>query len=268
MDAKLLQEKFARMGARLRVGAPKGRAPVRNLPLTLDVGRDADGEFFDVALRPGTPVDVNVLQVLRRERHLLLQARTERENFLYLCGHDERHWFVAAVPEGRGASNVATAMEALKPPEVLAAQARQSLNGKERRQRKNAAYRRQGEWFFLPDALLKVDKRSVLVNEPLSRGTGSKPHIAEYCYRQGGETVHVCAEYPTGLRPEDYRRVLAERPEAKKWPWRVMRRNAVVFVKGRISHPDHDTIVLHVWHRVLMNTESQARAMQHVVFLD
>jgi hypothetical protein len=43
---------------------------------------------------------------------------------------------------------------------------------------------------------------------------------------------------------------------------------ADVFAKGAIRHPDHATIDLAGWHRVLMNTEQHARAMQHVVFLD
>ena len=53
-----------------------------------------------------------------------------------------------------------------------------------------------------------------------------------------------------------------------RWVWRVMRRNPQVYVKGRISHADHKTIVLPGWHRVLMNTENQAAAMSHVAFLD
>jgi Ca2+-binding RTX toxin-like protein len=91
-------------------------------------------------------------------------------------------------------------MEALKPPEVLEAQRRQGLKGKDRRRRKNAAYVRQGEWFFLPAPKLHVDKKLVLCREPLSRGTGSKPHWAEFLYRTGGETVYVCDAYPQGLR--------------------------------------------------------------------
>ena len=41
----------------------------------------------------------------------------------FLCGHDERHWFVAGVPERAPVSNVVTAMEALKP-DVVRAQER------------------------------------------------------------------------------------------------------------------------------------------------
>lgn len=47
-----------------------------------------------------------------------------------------------------------------------------------------------------------------------------------------------------------------------------MVRGADVFAMGRVSHPDHATVVLRGWHRVLMNTERDARAMRHVAFLD
>jgi hypothetical protein len=267
MDPNLLEAKFARMGARLALAPTAGPRPGRpDLPLALDIRRDADGEYFDVRVRPGVAVDV--LDLRRRERHLLLRARDGADSHLFLCGHDERHWFVAAVPERARASNVATAMEALKPPEVLEAQARQGVNGRNRRRRKNAAYRRQGEWFFLPAPQLQVPKALILRNEPLSRGNGGKPHWAELCYRQGGETVYVCGRYPAGLTAAEYNRLVASKPKAKEWGWRVMRRNAEVHVKGRISHPDHRTLGLYVWHKVVMNTEGQAQAMRHVVFLD
>ncbi len=47
-----------------------------------------------------------------------------------------------------------------------------------------------------------------------------------------------------------------------------MRRNPDTYVKGRIRHPDHRTVVLSDWHWVAMNTESQAPSMRNVVFLD
>ena len=47
-----------------------------------------------------------------------------------------------------------------------------------------------------------------------------------------------------------------------------MRRNPEAYVKGHLRHDDHATIRLDVWHRVVLNTEGQARAMRHVVFLD
>lgn len=266
MAVNLLQAKFARMGARLRIkptGFWRGK-----LPVALDVRSDANGEFFDIELR-SKDVDVDVLDLRKREQHLLLRTRTNGDSDLYLCGHDERHWFVAAIPEQAGSvTNVFSAMEALKPPEVLEAQRRQGIKGKDRLRRKNAAYVRQGEWFFLPAPKLHVEKKLVLCNEPLSRGTGSKPHWAEFLYRTGGETVYVCDTYPQGLRWEKYYQLIRDRPRAKSWNWRRMQLNAEAYVKGKISHPDHKTIELYVWHEVLMNTEGQSRAMRHVVFLD
>jgi len=47
-----------------------------------------------------------------------------------------------------------------------------------------------GEWFFVRRKISKPILR-VLRYEPLSRGNGSKPHWAEFCYRSGGETVYV-----------------------------------------------------------------------------
>jgi hypothetical protein len=81
-------------------------------------------------------------------------------------------------------------MEALKPAEVRAAQAQQGVKGKDRR-RKNAAYRRQGEWFFLPAPHLKVDKKLIVRDEPLSRGNGGKPHWAESCCFRCAAISHI-----------------------------------------------------------------------------
>jgi hypothetical protein len=266
MNAEMLKTRFARMGARLQVGELMQNS---NQPLTLDIRTDANGEFFDVRCRRAGRVELDVVDLRRRERHLLLKASEPRGEHFYLCGHDELHWFVAGIPEQAGRlNNVFAAVEALKPPEVLAAQRRQGVKGKDRQRRKNAAYVRQGEWFFLPAPDLHVEKKAILRNEPLSRGNGSKPHWAEYLYRSGGEPVYVCNEYPQGLRLGAYVQLLRDKPRAKTWNWRRMVRNPEAYVKGQISHPDHKTISLHVWHKVLMNTEGQSQAVRHVVFLD
>jgi hypothetical protein len=269
MNAALLHTRFARMGARLQLGELVRPGPRRNQPLTLDIGSDDKGEFFDVRVRPSTDLDLDVVDLRRRDRHLLLRAHAGKTSHFYLCGHDELHWFVAAIPERTGALNsVAGAMEALKPLEVLEAQRRQGVKGKDRQRRKNAAYVRQGEWFFLPAPHLHVMKTEVLLNEPLSRGEGSKPHWAEFLYRRGGQSVYVCNEYPAGITPAAYFDLLRAKPRAKTWNWRWMVRNPEAYVKGKVSHPDHKTIVLQVWHKVVMNTEGQSQAMRHVVFLD
>jgi hypothetical protein len=87
----------------------------------------------------------------------------------------------------------------------------------------------------------------------------------EHAFRQGGETVYVNRTHPNGLTEAEYRAL----PEKKRrGSWQKMVRDAAVYAKGAVRHPDHATVVLPVWHRVLMNTEQRARAMQHVAFLD
>jgi hypothetical protein len=269
IDQGILETKFARIGARLKVSGDLSRRRLSSgIPITLDVRGDRQGEFFEVIRRPEAEAEVQVLDVQPADRHLLLMVRERGEKHKFLCGHDERHWFVAAVPESAPVGTVRQAKEALKPAEVQSAQARLGLRTEARNRRKNAAYRRQGEWFFIPAPGLEVDEKLVLRDEPITRGNGGKPHWVDFCYRSGGETVYVCRRYPNGLTGAQYRRILEDQPKAKGWGWRSMVRNAEVYVRGRIRHADHQTITLHGWHQVLMNTENQARAMRNVAFLD
>ena len=268
MDTDFLTSKFLRIGARLKVANRPQRRFRTVVDVSLDIGSDRRGEFFEITPRPGTAAEVSVLDVQPADRHLLLMVREGSEKHKYLCGHDERHWFVAGIPEKAAVGTVRQAKEALKPAEVHIAQSRRHLRGKARNRRKNTAFVRQGEWFFLPVTDLVVDNTLVLRNEPLQRGNGGKAHWAEYCYRTGGETVYVCGRHPQGLTATKYGDILRSNAQAKKWNWRMMLRNPGVYVRGHIRHPDHKTIMLHGWHQVVMNTENQSRAMRNVVFLD
>jgi hypothetical protein len=268
MNTHLLDSKFARIGARLKVTDQPTRRGRTAGTVTLDVQADRHGEFFEIVRPPGADAEVAVLDARPADRHLLLLVREGKEKSKFLCGHDERHWFVAGIPEAAPVGTVGQAKEALKPTEVHAAQARHRLKAKARGRRKNAAYVRQGEWFFLPVADLAVNEKLVLRDEPLTRGSGGKPHWVEFCYRTGGETVHVCPRHPNGVTEAQYRKIVAGNPKAKGWGWRTMRRNPGVYAKGRVRHPDHATITLHGWHRVVMNTEGQSKAMRNVAFLD
>lgn len=269
MDTTDLLTKFARIGARIKVAnRPTRRFRPPAGVLSLDVQADRNGEFFEVVSPGGTSPEVAVIDVQPADRHLLLLVREGGEKHKFLCGHDERHWFVAAVPETAPVGTVRQAKEALKPFEVQVAQGRQGLRAEARNRRKNAAYRRQGEWFFLPVPGFTVGEALVLHNEPLRRGNGGKPHWVESCYRTGGEMVHVCSRHPNGVTPSQHEKILANNPKAKGWNWQAMRRNPGVYVRGSVRHADHKTIVLHGWHRVLMNTEGQSSAMRNVAFLD
>jgi hypothetical protein len=269
MDTTNLLTKFARIGARIKIAdQPSRRFQAVSGVITLDVRTDREGEFFEVVQPPGVDPEVAVLDVRPADRHLLLMVREGGEKHKFLCGHDERHWFVAAVPESAPVGTVVQAKEALKPAEVRTAQARRGLGAEAGNRRKNQAFRRQGEWFFLPAPDMLVNERFVLRNEPLQRGNGGKPHWVDFCYRTGGDQVYVCSRFPNGVTEVDYRRLIAANPAAKMWGWRSMQRNAGVYVRGHVRHADHRTIVLHGWHRVLMNTEGESRALRNVAFLD
>jgi hypothetical protein len=158
-------------------------------------------------------------------------------------------------------------MGALQPKDVREALARSHVSSRKRYARKNRAFRRQGEWFFVPEPSFVVDEKLVLRNEPLRRGAG-KPHLVEELFRSGGETVHVCSRHPNGITPDEYGSILRRHPDAARWGWRVMSRNPGVYARGTVRHGDHATMTLPFWHRVIMNTETQSRTMANVAFLD
>jgi hypothetical protein len=256
-----VNDKFEKMGARVKVTVD------RLATLRVDIRRDRVGEYFD--LRHGADTDVHVLDVRARDAHLLLMASQqnagERIKSKFLCGHDERSWFVAAIPEAAHAKNVQDAMDALKPPEVWEAMRQFGVPLNRRDRRKTAAFTRQGEWFFLPRPWLQVGEKVALKDEPIRRGAG-KPHMCQYLFRQGGQQVYVCPKFPNGLTRAQYEALPQQQRD--KYAWRIMTRDARVYVKGRIRHPDHATVRLAYWHQVVMNMETKARAMREVAFLD
>jgi hypothetical protein len=279
MNTKHVESKFAEIGARLKVLEIPARQPivfrrlsrpVSRTDYAVDIRSDERGQFFQLRVPDSIrhAIEVTVMQAEPKKRHLLLLVRKTADKpqlDRFLCGHDEREWFVAAVPGG--ASSVRQAMDALQPPEVRNALARSHVSSTKRYARKNRAFRRQGEWFFVPEPGLAVSEKLVLRNEPLRRGSG-KPHMVEQLYRTGGETVYVCMNHPNGITAGDYRELLRASPKAAQWSWRVMSRNPGVYVRGTVRHSDHATITLPNWHRVVMNTESQSRTMANVAFLD
>ena len=276
MNAIQLESTFAAMGARMKVREIPSRWRQGDRSWTepkdfaMDLRRDNNGQFFElrVPTHLSESLEISVMQALPDKRHLLLAVRNTREKRQldrFLCGHDEREWFVAAVPGG--ASSVRQAMDALQPSGVRDSLARNHVSSRRRYARKNRAFRRQGEWFFVPEPSFVADENLILRNEPLRRGAG-KPHLVEQLYRTGGESVHVCRKHPNGVLPEEYREILRANPAAANWDWRVMRRNPGVYARGKVRHSDHATIDLSFWHRVLMNTENQSRTMANVAFLD
>jgi hypothetical protein len=255
------------MGARVQFGQlnkrnrPQGR--IASEDLAFDVRRDREGEYFLISRSLGSTTELVVLDVQPRDRHLLLLSRNGIEKHRFLLGHDERHWFVAGIPESAPVSRVRDAKQALKPDLVQSSERR--VRARYRDRRSNAARIRQGEWFFVPAPHARVGQLHVLRNEPIARA-GGKPHVCDELYRFGGETVYVSPGAPNGLTDEQYRSLSDD--ERNRWNWRVLRRNPKVYVRGRVRHPDHKTVALDGWHEVLSNTENLSHAMRNVAFLD
>ena len=277
MNTNTIEKHFDQMGVQISVRRPELPKWVKRHrwaafrepeDYSLDVERDSKGGRFilTVPSKIEEQISVGILQAVPKERHLLLMVRKPGEPIdRFLCGHDEREWFVAAVP-GK-VSTVDDAKESLKPPQVRSAQASAQLDSKKRNQRKNKAFRRQGEWFFIPSDPPVPDESVVLRNEPIAR-SGGKPHMIEKLVRTGGETVYLAFQHPEPLTGVQRAKLIKRKPEARNWHWEARRINAGVYAKGSIRHPDHRTIVLHEWHEVLMNTENQSRTMLNVAFID
>lgn len=303
LNTALLEKKFEQMGAQVDIELLEdNRWAVRSQGSpTFDVQNDKKrGEVFKIRIGEDSSASIEVLDVQPKDRHMLILVRepareapiprTSVRNLMtrgvqrgetrkiaaskskFLLGHDERHWFVAAVPESSSASNVRTAKAALQPKEVLEVLGQKRIKTKKRNKRKNKAFKRQGEWFFLPEPnFVPDDKVVILKNEPLIRGgdrnaRGGKPHNMEFCHRAGGTQVRVHRNHPQGVTEEQFSRLSEE--EQRRPGWQSLVRDPTVYVKGNVSHSDHATIRLDCWHRVVMNTETQARAMANVVFLD
>ena len=98
MDTNLLNTKFARIGARLKVAERTSLRRRTSGVISLDVQADRKGEFFEIGRPKGAEVEIAVLDVQPADHHLLLLVREGKDKSKFLCGHDERHWFVAGIP--------------------------------------------------------------------------------------------------------------------------------------------------------------------------
>jgi len=277
MSETLVECAFQKIGARVRIEAQDGFFARQGSRVALNIRRDQKGEYFE--LQHDDQVMVRVLDTRPDDRHLVLmtlgpaaqdapsapEAATAGKpvKARFLCGHDKRHWFVAAIPEESPVTTVSAAKAALQPLEV-------SEHVMSRRRKKlRAKVIRQGEWFFVPVATIpSFDSKLVRKREPLQRNDGGKPHFAEELFRIGGADVWVSPQHPAGLTDAEYAKLIAKSPALKKLAWRRMRRDPEAYVRGRITHPDHSTVILDGWHRVYMNTEPRAKARRAVVFLD
>jgi hypothetical protein len=272
MSVTAVANKFKEMGARAKIWDVSDIKTT--LPFIIDIKKDKQGEFFDIKVK--REVELIVQDIQKKDRHLLLVTRNmairnrsnKPEVGRYLCGHDERNWFVSAI--STGASLVVQAKEGLKPTILRQVEAKEGIRSKvaQKRHRKlNSGLKihRQGEFMFMPDNSFMPSDIAIIRNEPLRRGTigrAGNPHTAQYMYRSGGESVWTTTEYNTkasaqGLTEGEYRQAVKKDRKAAKAHWTQQRRDANVWVKGKITHKDHATLDLgNVWHKVYVNTEN------------
>lgn len=162
-------------------------------------------------------------------------------------------------------TTVREAFNALQPELARNALDAVCVRGARRYRRHNAGYVRQGEWFLVAQPAFQLARNEVILqHEPIRRGAG-KPHFVEYVVRRGGERVYVNSRYLNGLTELERKKLFNESSEAARWNWTPIVRDAQVYARGYVRHPDHKTIVLKTWHRVLMNNEVRTQAL---AFLD
>ncbi len=258
MEPNGLIKHFEAMGGRIRLRPNLGRRLRGDPPLldgyALGIANDRRGEYFDLAVGREMP-DFRVLQVARDERHLLLWSADGQR---LLCGHDERHWFVAGI--AKPVSTVREAKRSLMPKEVW--ERTKVLRPREALQRRNPVFLRQGEWFFVPQEP-PVERFVVHRSEPLVRPSGGKPHVCDQLVRVGGHLVYVVGK--NVYSQEEYReRTLQNRGFASQKA-RLRVADPTVYVRGAVRHPDHATLTLDRWHRVFLNGELRTAG---VSFLD
>jgi hypothetical protein len=99
MSSEMLERRFGAVGARLKVAEGPWRGEPR-----IDIRRDGRGEYFDLRFAGGEgAVELEVVDVQPRDRHLLLLVRVGKEKSKFLCGHDERHCSSPRFPRRHGA---------------------------------------------------------------------------------------------------------------------------------------------------------------------
>lgn len=265
-------DKFERIGVRARVREFTHlitRRNARDPQVRLNILHDKKGAFFDIQV--GKEVELLVLDVQPKMRHLLLMTRVHNKTggepvikSKFLCGHDERDWFIAAIRRSDPVSSVRTAMESLKPAPVRVEQQKQRLAARNLNRRKNKAFLRQGEFFFVPKTDVQVDPQLVLKKEPLEPYR-RKPHTAEYLYRTAKMQVYMSKPKAQDLTFEALNRL----PANKRRIYRPEVRMSRLFVRGKIVHADHKTLELGAtWHEVFQNHEIVSGQVVSVEYVD
>ena len=166
--------------------------------------------------------DKDILAVNRDDLLVEFNQWTPEEGSTMLLGHDERQLFVAGVPAQ--VSTVAAAHEALKP----------------RSDRAGEYNRRQGEWFFrdpteAEQVILGEKLKMNLIERKVGIGQAADSNFGRWRPGKPGPNDHVADEVVVH-------------------PGKIGD-TRMVFVRGQVRHPEHKTLKLLTWQRVLINGE-------------
>jgi hypothetical protein len=174
---------------------------------------------FEATVSRSAPIEVGT-RVLFEDRHRrVIESVTPERKRHFLCGMDESHLFIAQLPHA--APTIKDAHRALAP-------AIPPQYGAQRADR----VRRQGEWFLLPITPLETNELDAVAPSEVRVRVGvaqaanlrraGRPHVADEVIVIADSTVEL------GVR---------------------------IYARGAIRHPDHRTVELRAWHRVIPNRE-------------
>jgi hypothetical protein len=165
--------------------------------------------------------------ISKRNSFVTVERYTDSTKRHFLAGMDERHLFITQLQAP--AANVREAHQALKSDEVRQAE-----------KKSRSVAMRQGEWFLIAlrfDELASVEAASHGSVAPVVRGKG----IAAAAGFHATGRPHVADE--------------------------VIRIGTKAYVRGDIKHPDHATVTLREWHRVIPNAQ-RVEAPTGVLWVD
>ncbi len=244
---KNILKKFEEIGAKVRI--EENSNSISNFRMNI-IERKSEEVFFISLKKP--IIELQVLQTRKDINHLLLMVKDNeigtQEKFL--CGFDERHWFLVGVDDN--VRNVDHAMLSLKPALVDIQQKIKKIKRKNINKRHNKAFIRQGEWFFI-SSRISINTQNYIMYKNHSLGNG---HVCDEVCETVIETYFHSKHAPKGLLKGNYKRFLEKHPHIhpnKGWWTSIMYFDR--YARGHVRHKDHKTIYLNGWHIVLKNRQ-------------
>ncbi|MBR0191485.1 MAG: hypothetical protein IJQ31_05410 [Thermoguttaceae bacterium] len=224
----------------------------REFRISIREDRQKHASCFVLDVRDETQVHVPDVSV--KDHALLLkvhwtneQGRIIREDFL--CGRDDHGWFVSTL-KSNSSHSVEEAFESLRPEEITRELREKKVPRSRQNKHRNEVFVRQGEWFFVPMPPGFEPKGAVREKERL--GVRGKPHIADFVYSEG--VVRYTHKRFLNLFTREEVAQFEKEGEVGFRPVFIVQE---AFAKGRVVHPDHRTVFLDGWHRVVPNTENR-----------